>query len=203
MKLTSGDRRSSRWQGNGTSESLEGPRDGNRAPSRAHRASVLSRRSQLIPVFGGPSRACEAHPLRLDWTQPSKEVAMLRRRGAWQGAILVALLLVVVPVTCVASESTSLSLLGPPDKVVMTLQNPARAVVTFTWRGAPGASEYRLSVATTADLRLPLIQRTTSDSSLSVRGLPDGAYFWRVEALSGAVPTPSIVQSFTIKAGAP
>ncbi len=53
MKLTSGDVRTRRWLRDGACESLEGPRAGNRAPSRANRASVSCRRSQLIPVFGG------------------------------------------------------------------------------------------------------------------------------------------------------
>ncbi len=56
MKLTSGDIRTRRWLRDGACESLEGPRAGNRAPSRANRASVSSRRSQLLPVLGGRSR---------------------------------------------------------------------------------------------------------------------------------------------------
>ncbi len=62
MKLTSGDIRSSRRRDTGTSESLEGPRAGNRAHSRANRASVVSRRSQLIPVLARPSPIDEGLP---------------------------------------------------------------------------------------------------------------------------------------------
>ncbi len=71
MKLTSGDIRSQRRPGTAASESLQGSRAGNRAPSRANRASVFSRRSQLIPVLdrlpalGEPALSTAAPRLRL------------------------------------------------------------------------------------------------------------------------------------------
>ena len=103
------------------------------------------------------------------------------------------------------AHATSMSLLAPRDRAMISFPDPSRAVVAFTWRAVPGVSEYRFTIATTADLNRPIVKRNTAESSLSVRGLAEGAYFWRVEAAGpkGTAPEPSGVQTFTIKAGAP
>jgi len=120
--------------------------------------------------------------------------------------VLLALPLVVSCLAkSVAAEDASLSLLAPPDRAVITFPDPARGTVALIWRAAAGVSEYRVTVATEADLSKPVVRRTTSDSFVSVRGLREGKYFWRAEPLGirGTIPAPSDVRIFAIKAGTP
>jgi hypothetical protein len=118
------------------------------------------------------------------------------------------LLALAVAVSCIATsaaEDAPLSLQAPPDRAVITFPEPASGTVALTWREVAGASEYRVTVATKADLSRPIVQRATSDLSVSVRGFREGKYFWRVEAAgkTGTIAARSEVRSFSIRPGNP
>jgi len=107
--------------------------------------------------------------------------------------------------TSAAPEDSSLSLIAPADKAVFTFPDVARATVTFTWQAVPGISEFWLTVGQDADPSRPIVQRTSAESTISVRGFREGKYFWRVEALgaNGTIAARSEVRVLTLKSGTP
>ena len=116
--------------------------------------------------------------------------------------------LAMVTLAEVASAGTSaapLDLLSPPHKAALTSPDPTQSVVTLSWQARPGTAAYRIVVSTRADLGKPVIQRTRTDRFAAIKGLPEGSYHWRVEALDpkGAVLGTSEVASFSVPIGAP
>jgi len=99
-------------------------------------------------------------------------------------------------------QASSPTLLTPPTNTEIMFRIPAKGSIAFTWRGVPSATAY-IVVAKSADFRKPVFQRRTTESFAVVRGLPEGRYFWRVEALpeDGTAPV-SGTATFTISVGA-
>lgn len=103
------------------------------------------------------------------------------------------------------SSSSLVTLLGPPDRAQIRFPGPSRATITFAWRAVPAATGYRIVVSRTNDLSQPVVRRTHTDSSVTVRGLPEGRYYWRVEAVGevAAGVRVSKIATFSIRAAAP
>ena len=92
------------------------------------------------------------------------------------------------------------TLRSPASKAKIAVHDPGEAVVAFSWDDAPDVTNYRFTVATTPTLKRPVVLRMVADSSVSVRGLGQGTYYWRVETLGagGRSVHASPVQSFAI-----
>jgi len=97
------------------------------------------------------------------------------------------------------------TLLTPPTNTEILFRIPARGSLALTWRAEPSVTAYRIVVAKSADLGQLVIQRRTTESYVVVRGLQEGKYFWRVEALpvDGTPAVASAIATFTISVGAP
>ena len=115
--------------------------------------------------------------------------------------------LATVTLAAVASAGTlaaPLDLLGPPHKATFTSPDPRQSVVTLSWQAWPGTAAYRIVVSAREESR-PRVRRTVTEPFAVVRGLPEGTYSWRVEALdrTGAALEHSRTSSFTVRVGTP
>jgi hypothetical protein len=73
--------------------------------------------------------------------------------------------------------------------------------VALAWKGAPGSASYRVVVSASADLLKPAVERQgVSGPTLEVRGLAEGRYYWRVEAVArDGARSPSTKGSFMLR----
>jgi hypothetical protein len=70
-------------------------------------------------------------------------------------------------------------LLDPPHQA--KIAGAATGKVLLTWRPVPGAGSYRLEMDTSAYFSGPFVDRRgLTDTSVEVRGLDRGQYYWRV-----------------------
>jgi len=76
------------------------------------------------------------------------------------------------------------ALLAPPHQTEVSYVNPAQATTLLVWKPVPGASSYHLMLDYSAYFNRPLVDRTgIKDSSVELRGLDTGKYYWRVAAV--------------------
>jgi len=77
-------------------------------------------------------------------------------------------------------------LLAPPHQAEISYPDPARATTLLAWRPVEGAEEYRVELDLTPAFNRPLVDQHTADSSVEVKGLEIGKYYWRVAAVGGS-----------------
>src|SRR3954452_21577929 len=104
---------------------------------------------------------------------------MLRRIGV-SLAVTTALVLTVVPVAAAARLRAPVARSPAPGAVVET-------VPSFAWRAVRGAAEYEFQVAADAGFGSVVDKgsfRTRNTAATLKTSLPNGAYFWRVRAIT-------------------
>jgi hypothetical protein len=75
------------------------------------------------------------------------------------------------------------ALLAPPHQTEVSYVNPAQATTLLVWKPVPGATAYHLMVDYSAYFNRPLVDRMgIKDSSVELRGLDTGKYYWKVAA---------------------
>ena len=83
------------------------------------------------------------------------------------------------------------ALVTPRDQKVFMFDEEQRPEITLAWEAVPGAGRYRLVISDKALFTEPLYDAERSGASAVVEEVPDGAYHWRVAAISPAgVPGP-------------
>jgi hypothetical protein len=76
------------------------------------------------------------------------------------------------------------ALLAPPHQTEVSYVNPAQATTLLVWKSVPGAASYHLMLDYSAYFNRPLVDRSgIKDSSVELRGLDTGKYYWRVAAV--------------------
>src|SRR5712691_2106871 len=72
------------------------------------------------------------------------------------------------------------ALLAPQHQTEITYQDPARATTLLVWKPVPGAAGYHVMLDYNAYFNRPLVDRSgITESSVEVRGLDVGKYYWR------------------------
>lgn len=80
-------------------------------------------------------------------------------------------------------------LVAPADKAEIPLGTRADGIdetalkIPLEWHDDTGAQSYRVDIATDADFRNRVQQKETNAQGLQTDSLPEGNYFWRVQAL--------------------
>ena len=91
--------------------------------------------------------------------------------GAWSSAWTFTLQQIAAPV-----------LVSPPNPMTTTDTTPA-----FTWNTVAGAASYQIQIGTTSSFATIVHQDSAGSNFYTIPGpLPDGRYYWRVRALTGA-----------------
>jgi hypothetical protein len=76
------------------------------------------------------------------------------------------------------------TLLAPPHQAEISYPDLARATTLLAWKPVPGAASYHVMVDYSPYFNRPLVDRTGwKESSMELRGLDVGKYYWRVSAL--------------------
>jgi hypothetical protein len=76
------------------------------------------------------------------------------------------------------------ALLAPQHQTEITYQDPARATTLLVWKPVPGAAGFHVMLDYNAYFNRPLVDRSgITESSVEVRGLDVGKYYWRVAAV--------------------
>jgi FecR protein len=76
------------------------------------------------------------------------------------------------------------ALLAPQHQTEITYQDPTRATTLLVWKPVPGATGYHVMLDYSAYFNRPLVDRSgITESSVEVRGLEVGKYYWRVAAV--------------------
>jgi hypothetical protein len=74
-------------------------------------------------------------------------------------------------------------LVNPPHQAEISYMDPERAVTLLMWRGVTGASSYHVMLDYSPHFNCPLVDRKgIKDSTVELRGLDLGHYYWRVSA---------------------
>jgi hypothetical protein len=72
---------------------------------------------------------------------------------------------------------------APPHQTEMSYPDPSRATTLLSWRSVPGSVSYHVMVDYSPYFNRPLVDQVRKDSSVELRGLDTGKYYWRVAAL--------------------
>ncbi len=76
------------------------------------------------------------------------------------------------------------TLLAPSHQAEITYPNAAQATTLLVWKGVPEATSYHVMVDYSAYFNRPIVDRKgLRDSSVELRGLDVGKYYWRVSAI--------------------
>lgn len=76
------------------------------------------------------------------------------------------------------------TLLAPQHQTEITYPDPTRATTLLIWKAVPGAASYHVMLDYSAYFNRPIVDRGgISDSSVQLRGLDTGKYYWRVAAV--------------------
>jgi hypothetical protein len=76
------------------------------------------------------------------------------------------------------------ALLAPPHQTEVSYVNPGQATTLLVWKQVPGAASYHLMLDYSPYFNRPLVDRAgIKDSSVELRGLETGKYYWRVAAV--------------------
>ncbi len=76
------------------------------------------------------------------------------------------------------------TLLAPSHQAEITYPNAAQATTLLVWKGVPEAVSYHVMVDYSAYFNRPIVDRKgLRDSSVELRGLDVGKYYWRVAAI--------------------
>jgi hypothetical protein len=75
------------------------------------------------------------------------------------------------------------TLVNPPHQAEISYIDPERAVTLLVWRPVPGATSYHVMLDYSAYFNRPLVDRKgIKESTVELRGLDVGRYYWRVSA---------------------
>ena len=76
------------------------------------------------------------------------------------------------------------TLLAPPHQAEISYPDLARATTLLAWKPVPGAAAYHVMVDYSPYFNRPLVDRTGwRETSMELRGLDVGKYYWQVSAL--------------------
>lgn len=77
------------------------------------------------------------------------------------------------------------TLLAPPHQAEIAYVDPARSTTLLAWKAVPGAAAYHVLLDYSVSFTRPVVDRKDwrSGSSIEVRGLDVGTYFWKVAAV--------------------
>jgi hypothetical protein len=76
------------------------------------------------------------------------------------------------------------TLLAPQHQTEITYPDPTRATTLLIWKAVPAAASYHVMLDYSAYFNRPIVDRGgISDSSVQLRGLDTGKYYWRVAAV--------------------
>jgi len=75
------------------------------------------------------------------------------------------------------------ALLAPPHQGEIPYPDPARATTLLVWKAVQGAQTYHVVVADSASFTQPVADQQVTDTTVPVRGLGVGKYYWRVAAV--------------------
>jgi FecR-like protein/glucodextranase-like protein len=75
------------------------------------------------------------------------------------------------------------ALLAPSHQAEITYPDPTRASTLLVWRAVQGAAGYHVMLDYSAYFNRPLVDSKHTDTSVEVRGLDPGKYYWRVAAV--------------------
>ena len=92
-------------------------------------------------------------------------------------------------------------LMAPPHQAEISYVNPAVALTLLVWKPVPTATTYHVLVDYTQSFTRPLVdQKGWKPSSMELRGLEVGKYYWRVTAVdaSGLEGSPSELSLFSV-----
>ncbi len=77
-------------------------------------------------------------------------------------------------------------LLAPPHQAEISYPNPATSITLLAWKAVPNAASYRIIVDYTTSFTRPLVdQKGWKQSSLELRALEVGKFYWKVAAVDG------------------
>lgn len=82
------------------------------------------------------------------------------------------------------SLPTTPVLQAPPHQAEISYPDPGRATTLLAWKEVPGANEYHVLVDFNPYFNRPLVDQRIRETSVALRGLDAGRYFWRVAAVS-------------------
>jgi hypothetical protein len=74
-------------------------------------------------------------------------------------------------------------LLAPAHQAEITYANAARATTLLVWKGVPEAAAYHVMVDYSAYFNRPFVDSKHRDTSVELRSLDVGKYYWRVAAV--------------------
>jgi hypothetical protein len=75
-------------------------------------------------------------------------------------------------------------LLAPPHQADISYADPSRATTLLAWRSVPGAVAYHIRLDFSSSFTRPMVDRTDwKPTSMEVRSLEAGTYYWQVAAL--------------------
>jgi hypothetical protein len=100
-----------------------------------------------------------------------------------------------------ASAST---LVSPANKAELPVTEETS--VLFSWTAATGAAAYLVDISANANMRSPVISRRVEQTEITISGLEEGRWYWRVipvlpDWITGSVP-PSDTGEFALVKGA-
>jgi hypothetical protein len=72
---------------------------------------------------------------------------------------------------------------APPHQTEISYPDPTRATTLLAWKPVIGATSYHVMVDYSPYFNRPLVDQVRKDSSVELRGLDTGKYYWRVAAL--------------------
>lgn len=76
------------------------------------------------------------------------------------------------------------TLLAPPHQAEISYIDPTQSTTLLAWKDVPGAVSYHVMLDYSAYFNRPLVDRKgIKDSSVELRGLDIGKYYWRVSAV--------------------
>lgn len=78
-------------------------------------------------------------------------------------------------------------LLAPPHQAEIAYGDPARSTTALVWKAVAGATGYNVMLDYSPFFNRPVVdQRGVRGTSVDLRGLEAGKYYWRVSAVDGA-----------------
>jgi FecR protein/Glucodextranase, domain B len=75
------------------------------------------------------------------------------------------------------------ALLAPSHTAEITYPDPTRASTLLVWRAVTGATAYHVMLDYSAYFNRPTVDHKLAETSVEVRGLDPGKYYWRVAAV--------------------
>jgi hypothetical protein len=72
---------------------------------------------------------------------------------------------------------------APPHQTEISYPDPSRATTLLAWKPVVGSLSYHVMVDYSPYFNRPLVDQVRKDSSVELRGLETGKYYWRVAAL--------------------